>query len=67
MAMFEGQRLLRLAPSGETLAELPLPVRCATMPCFGGDDLKTLYVTGGGTLYSVRTTTPGRVLWPAAK
>ena len=22
---------------------------------------------GGGTLYSIRTTTPGRVLWPAAK
>jgi sugar lactone lactonase YvrE len=27
------------------LAELALPVRCATMPCFGGADLKTLYVT----------------------
>jgi sugar lactone lactonase YvrE len=22
-----------------------LPVRCATMPCFGGADLKTLYIT----------------------
>ena len=31
---------------------------------FGGDDLKTLYITGGGTLYSIRTTTPGRVVWP---
>lgn len=45
VAMFEGQRVLRLSPSGEVLLELPLPVRCATMPCFGGDDLKTLYVT----------------------
>ena len=44
-AMFEGQRLLRLAPSGEVLNELRLPVRCATMPCFGDADLKTLYVT----------------------
>jgi sugar lactone lactonase YvrE len=44
-AMFEGQRLLRLSPSGEVLDELKLPVRCATMPCFGGADLKTLYVT----------------------
>jgi sugar lactone lactonase YvrE len=44
-AMFEGQRLLRLSPAGEVLAELKLPVRCATMPCFGGADLKTLYVT----------------------
>ena len=31
---------------------------------FGGDDLKTLYITGGGTLYSIPTTTAGRVLFP---
>ena len=45
VAMFEGQRLLRLSPQGEILRELRLPVRCATMPCFGGPDLKTLYIT----------------------
>jgi sugar lactone lactonase YvrE len=45
VAMFEGQRLLRLAPDGQLLQELPLPVRCPTMPCFGGADLRTLYVT----------------------
>ncbi len=45
VAMFEGQRLLRYAPDGALLAELPLPVRCPTMPCFGGPDLKTLYIT----------------------
>ncbi|MCC6248155.1 MAG: SMP-30/gluconolactonase/LRE family protein [Rubrivivax sp.] len=45
VAMFEGQRLVRLAPDGRLLDELPLPVRCPTMPCFGGADLKTLYVT----------------------
>jgi sugar lactone lactonase YvrE len=45
VAMFEGQRLLQLAPSGELLGEIALPARCPTMPCFGGDDLKTLYVT----------------------
>ena len=44
-AMFEGQRVLRFAPTGELLAELPLPVRCATMPCFGGPDLRTLFLT----------------------
>jgi sugar lactone lactonase YvrE len=44
-AMFEGQRLLRLSPDGELLREVVLPVRCATMPCFGGGDLRTLYVT----------------------
>jgi sugar lactone lactonase YvrE len=45
VAMFEGQRVLRLSPAGEVLREVRLPVRCATMPCFGGDDLKTLYIT----------------------
>jgi sugar lactone lactonase YvrE len=45
VAMFEGARLLRLSPTGEELRELPLPVRCPTMPCFGGDDLRTLYIT----------------------
>jgi sugar lactone lactonase YvrE len=44
-AMFEGQRLLRLSPEGEILREVVLPVRCPTMPCFGGPDLRTLYVT----------------------
>jgi sugar lactone lactonase YvrE len=45
VAMFEGQRLLRLTPEGEIAREVRLPVRCPTMPCFGGPDLKTLYVT----------------------
>jgi len=31
---------------------------------FGGPDLKTLYVTAGGTLWSIRTTTPGHMPWP---
>jgi len=44
-AMFEGQRLVRLSPAGEIVREVALPVRCPTMPCFGGADLKTLYVT----------------------
>ena len=29
----------------EVLSELALPVRCPTMPCFGGADLRTLYIT----------------------
>ncbi|RYX94486.1 MAG: SMP-30/gluconolactonase/LRE family protein [Comamonadaceae bacterium] len=45
VAMFEGARVLRLSPSGEQLAEYKLPAQCPTMPCFGGADLKTLYVT----------------------
>jgi sugar lactone lactonase YvrE len=45
VAMFEGQRLLCLSASGQTLREVRLPVRCPTMPCFGGADLKTLFIT----------------------
>jgi sugar lactone lactonase YvrE len=44
-AMYEGGRLLRLAPTGEILQEISLPVRCPTMVAFGGNDLKTLYIT----------------------
>lgn len=44
-ALYEGGRLLRLAPDGEILLEVPLPVRCPTMMAFGGPDLRTLYIT----------------------
>jgi sugar lactone lactonase YvrE len=45
VAMFEGARVLRIAPDGRVAEELKLPVRCPTMPCFGGADLRTLYIT----------------------
>ena len=44
-AMFEGKRIVRIAPDGRIVREIALPVRCPTMPCFGGADLKTLYIT----------------------
>lgn len=44
-AMFEGGRLLRVAPDGTTQAEIALPLRCPTMLAFGGADLRTVYVT----------------------
>ncbi len=47
-AMFEGARLVKLSPAGQLLQELPLPVLCPTMPCFGGDGLRTLFVTTAG-------------------
>ncbi|HEV3386712.1 MAG TPA: SMP-30/gluconolactonase/LRE family protein, partial [Gemmata sp.] len=53
--------------SGKLLAFLAVPTDEVTNCAFGGDDLKTLFITGGGTLYSIRTTTPGRVLWPQAR
>ncbi|MET0210998.1 MAG: SMP-30/gluconolactonase/LRE family protein [Burkholderiaceae bacterium] len=45
VAMMEGQQLLRLSPQGQVLQTVELPVRCATMPTFGGADLRTLFVT----------------------
>lgn len=45
VAMYEGARVVRLSPAGEMLGEIALPVRCPTMPCFGGADLRTLFVT----------------------
>jgi gluconolactonase len=53
-----------LSPAGKLLEFLPVPTDEVTNCAFGGDDLKTLYITGGGTVYSIRTTTPGRVVWP---
>jgi sugar lactone lactonase YvrE/dienelactone hydrolase/pimeloyl-ACP methyl ester carboxylesterase len=50
--------------SGKLLAFIGVPTDEVTNCAFGGDDLKTLYITGGGTLYSIRTTTPGKVIWP---
>ncbi len=33
------------APDGRLLSRLPMPVQWPTMPCFGGPELRTLYVT----------------------
>jgi gluconolactonase len=55
-----------LSPEGKLLTFLAVPRDEVTNCAFGGDDRKTLYITAGGTLYSVRTTTPGRVTYPPA-
>ncbi|EBC4209852.1 SMP-30/gluconolactonase/LRE family protein [Salmonella enterica] len=44
-AMFDGWRVARFSPQGEQLEEYRLPVRCPTMVCFGGADMKTLFIT----------------------
>jgi len=67
VAMFEGGRLLRLAPDGRVVGDWSLPVRCPTMPCFGGDDLRTLYLTtarqGRSADELAACTLSGHVLW----
>ena len=44
-ALFEGGRILKIAPNGTVLVEIPVPAQCPTMPCFGGPGLKILFVT----------------------
>lgn len=51
-------------PEGESLAFLPVPTDEVTNCAFGDSDRKTLYITGGGVLYRIRVTTPGRTLLP---
>ena len=62
VAMYEGGRLLKLSPGGEVLAEFAVPAQCPTMPCFGGADLRTLYLT------TARQNRPAGELrdWPAS-
>ena len=43
-----------LTVDGELLDFLPVPTDEVTNCAFGGKDRKTLYITGGGTLYSAR-------------
>jgi sugar lactone lactonase YvrE len=74
VAMYEGQRVCQFAPSGALLREIVTPVLCPTMPCLGGEDLQTLYLTSArhhhdavrcdpfplpGGVFSMRVDTPG--------
>jgi len=45
VAMYEGACVLRLSPEGQVLQRIATPVQCPTMVCFGGDGLRTLYIT----------------------
>ncbi len=50
-----------LDSDGELIDFIPIPVDEVTNCTFGGADLKTLYITAGGTLWSVKTSSPGRL------
>lgn len=53
-----------ISPAGRLVAFLETPEDTVTNCAFGGPDLRTLYVTCGKRLLSVRTRTPGK---PAAR
>ena len=66
VAMYEGGRVLRLAPDGSQLFELALPVRAATMVSLGGPQLRTLFITtaakGGSAAGTTEQPEAGHVL-----
>jgi sugar lactone lactonase YvrE len=45
VALYEGQRVCQFSPQGTLLVEYATPVPCPTMPCLGGEDFQTLYLT----------------------
>ena len=47
------------SPAGELLEHIPIPEDTITNAAFGGDDLRTLYVTAGKTLFRIQTDITG--------
>jgi sugar lactone lactonase YvrE len=48
-ARWDGWRIDRYDPTGQWIMKIPLPVQRPTSCAFGGDDLKTLYITSALT------------------
>ena len=75
VALWGGRRVRCVDPtSGKVIEEIAVPSNAVTSCCFGGDDLKTLYITtarigvkedaagdqpNAGGIFSVRLHTPG--------
>ena len=72
VALFAGGRVARLSPEGVLLEEVAIPATNVTMPCFGGPDGRTVFVTTtregepdpgrfpkAGGVFSFRVETPG--------
>ena len=53
-----------LSAEGELLGFVGIPIDEVTNCAFGGSDWKTLFITAGGELWSIRTTSPGWVPHP---
>ena len=48
-----------ISPQGRLLRFIPIPEDTITNNAFGGEDMRTLYVTAGKTLYKIRSDVPG--------
>lgn len=51
-----------VTPDGDVKGRIPIPEDVLTNVTFGGDDLKTLFIAAGKTLFSIRVDTPGFVV-----
>jgi len=45
VAMYEGGKVIKISPSAEVIQEIHLPTKYPTMPCLGGVNGKTLFIT----------------------
>lgn len=45
VAFYGAAKVVQFSPDGARLHEVHLPVKAPTMPCFGGPDMKTLFIT----------------------
>jgi len=52
-----------ISPQGKLLETIPVPIDMVTNCAFGGEDQKTLYITAGHKLWSVRVRHPGHIAW----
>ena len=48
-----------ITAEGVVIDRIPIPQDVITNCCFGGPDMRTLYVTAGHALYRTRIQTPG--------
>jgi gluconolactonase len=48
-----------VSPQGQLRGRIPVPEDVITNLTFGGDDLRTLYITAGKTLFAIRIQQPG--------
>jgi gluconolactonase len=53
-----------ITPSGELLGRIPIPEDVLTNLAFGGRDGRTLYITAGKSLFTLRVPIPGQVAYP---
>jgi len=60
-----GPMIYVFSPTGRVLETHPMRVDRPTNCCFGGPDMRTLYVTtGSGHLFRVETNHTGWIMWP---